>query len=120
MTKNCKNCGVVITKENAYMNRGKIRGVCKKCESARSYKNLKAWRRRTKRRAVDYKGGACSVCGYNKCDAAMIFHHPGHKAFGIGNSGRNNWEKIREELDKCVLLCLNCHAEQHFEELIRR
>lgn len=72
-------------------------------------------RRIIKEKAVDYKGGKCQNCGYNKCINALDFHHidPREKDFTIsGNAGK--WEKIKNELDKCVLLCKNCHSEVHF------
>ncbi|MEB3330795.1 MAG: hypothetical protein VKQ33_16355, partial [Candidatus Sericytochromatia bacterium] len=70
-------------------------------------------------KAIEYKGGACERCGYNKCPAAMVFHHPdpNQKDFGISSSGKTrSFEKIKSELDKCVLLCMICHAEIHYEE----
>jgi hypothetical protein len=72
------------------------------------------WRRRTKLRAIEYKGGKCSTCGYDRCVAALAFHHldPTQKEFRIGGATRS-WERTRAELDKCVLLCANCHAEEH-------
>jgi hypothetical protein len=69
-----------------------------------------------KLKAIEYKGGKCQNCGYNKCIAAMDFHHldPKEKDFAIsGNAGR--WEIIEKESDKCELLCKNCHAEHHFK-----
>ena len=72
------------------------------------------WRRRVKLRAVEYKGGECEECGYDRSPIAMIFHHPGGKSFGISNGGATrSWVRIKKELDKCRLLCLNCHAEEH-------
>ena len=66
-----------------------------------------------KRRAIEYKGGKCVICGYNKCEAALTFHHinPQEKDFTISN--KTTWEGIVLELDKCDLLCTNCHAEVH-------
>jgi hypothetical protein len=76
-------------------------------------KDVMEWRRRTKRRAVDYLGGRCMRCGYSKCIRALQFHHrdPKTKSFGLSISSTRSWERIRTELDKCDLLCANCHAE---------
>jgi 5-methylcytosine-specific restriction endonuclease McrA len=80
---------------------------------------IKAVRRRRKalrRRAVEYKGGSCEICGYDRCIEALEFHHldSSKKDFGISSRGyTRSWEKVREELDKCILLCANCHREVH-------
>jgi hypothetical protein len=69
-----------------------------------------------KLKAVEYKGGKCSVCGYCKCYDAMDFHHidPSEKDFEIsGNGSTKSWANIMIELDKCSLLCANCHREEH-------
>jgi hypothetical protein len=73
-----------------------------------------SWRQRAKLRAIKYKGGRCQICGYDKCVRALIFHHldPSHKDFTIGGKSKS-WNKIQSELDKCVFLCANCHAEVH-------
>jgi hypothetical protein len=72
------------------------------------------WRKRTKERALVYKGGKCLVCAYQRCNAALQFHHidPAEKDFSIGGSTRA-WATIKAELDKCALLCSNCHTEVH-------
>lgn len=71
-----------------------------------------------KDRAVEYKGGACQRCGYNKNKVALHFHHldPSEKDFGLGGHHGKSWESIKLELDKCVCLCANCHSETHDEE----
>jgi len=63
--------------------------------------------------SIKYKGGRCIVCGYDKCPVALDFHHVrGKKEFSVGNIGYSrSWKKLRQELDKCVLLCANCHRE---------
>ena len=69
--------------------------------------------------AVTYKGGKCEKCGYNKCIAALDFHHlnPLEKDFSIGNKGyTRSWENIKKEIDKCILVCANCHREIHSNE----
>jgi hypothetical protein len=73
-------------------------------------------RKELKQKAITYKGGKCDVCGYSKNVAALAFHHldPSHKEFSHSDKGiTRSWEATRRELDKCQLLCLNCHAELH-------
>ena len=74
---------------------------------------VSAWRRRMRRRAVDYGGGKCRRCGYDRCVAALVFHHPSGKVFRISDGIARSWELIKVELDKCELICMNCHAELH-------
>ena len=65
---------------------------------------------------VEYKGGKCEICGYNKCISALEFHHldPNEKDFGIGQKGyTRSIEKNKEEANKCILVCANCHREIH-------
>lgn len=66
-------------------------------------------------RAVEYKGGSCENCGYDKCLRALTFHHkdPSQKDWQISGNHCRKWESIKQELDKCVMLCSNCHAEVH-------
>ena len=65
--------------------------------------------------AIEYKGGCCAVCGYNRYYGALKFHHaePNEKEFNIGGNYTLCWETLKAELDKCVLLCGNCHDEHH-------
>lgn len=72
------------------------------------------WRKRTKLKLIEYKGGKCQICGYNKCISALEFHHvnPEEKDFGISGQSRS-FEKLKNEVDKCVLVCANCHREIH-------
>lgn len=88
---------------------------CKQCRIDAVNKR----RAKLKQLAVDYKGGKCEQCGYDKCIAALEFHHldPLIKEFSISSDGYGkSWEKIKIELDKCDLLCSNCHREKHFEQ----
>ena len=66
--------------------------------------------------ARNYKGGKCAKCGYDKCQRALSFHHinPKEKDFDLSSKGlTRSWERIKKEIDKCVLLCANCHMEVH-------
>ena len=87
-------------------------------QERRKYLLKAVQRRREKVRlmAVEYKGGRCQVCGYDRCIEALEFHHldPTQKDFGISHKGyTRSWEKVKEEVDKCILLCANCHREIH-------
>ena len=71
-------------------------------------------RKEVRRRSLLYKGARCESCGYDLCAEALEFHHldSSRKDFGISGRGyTRSWRKIREELDKCLLLCANCHRE---------
>lgn len=75
------------------------------------------WRNVTKDRMVAAMGGSCAICGYNKCNRALDFHHvdASTKDFGFATVRANptSWKLIVEELRKCVCLCKNCHMEVH-------
>lgn len=76
------------------------------------------WRKRTKLKLVEYKGGVCIVCGYNKSIEALQFHHldPKQKDFAI--SGKSwAFDRLKEEVDKCILVCANCHIEIHNQKI---
>lgn len=73
-------------------------------------------RKKLRKMARDYKGGKCMLCGYSKCQDALDFHHkdPSKKDFGLSVKGlTRSWDKIVSEIDKCVLVCANCHREIH-------
>lgn len=89
---------------------------CLKCEQEAVSKR----RATLKAMAVEYKGGKCEICGYNKCISALEFHHlnPEEKDFGISTDGNTrSWKRIRPELDKCILVCSNCHREIHYNNI---
>jgi predicted HNH restriction endonuclease len=70
-------------------------------------------RRQVKQVLVREFGGACRLCGFDKYEGALHFHHldPTTKVFQLGGRGlTRSLETLRREARKCVLLCANCHA----------
>jgi len=69
-----------------------------------------------KQKCLEYLGGKCCICNYDKCIAALEFHHKDRstKEFQISGNYRRSWEKIKQELDKCILVCSNCHKELEY------
>lgn len=86
-------------------------------KAKRNSRKVIEWRRNLKIKAVEYKGGKCVRCGYCKSLRALQFHHrdPEQKDFAISRPNPRSWEKVKVELDKCDLLCANCHSELHDE-----
>jgi len=73
-------------------------------------------RRKIRRMAIEYKGGKCEICGYSRCEETLEFHHidTTRKEFSISSRGyTRSWKKVKEELEKCILVCANCHHEFH-------
>lgn len=92
-------------------NKGNKGNICSSCRTA-------IRRTKLKKEAVEYLGGKCQICGYDKCIAALDFHHkdPKEKEFILGEMSRYSKDKIIQELDKCMLLCANCHRELHAQD----
>ena len=73
-------------------------------------------RKKLKIMSIQLKGGKCIFCGYSKYVGALELHHldPSKKDFSLSVRGlTRSWEKIQSELDKCILVCANCHRELH-------
>lgn len=85
------------------------RAWCKVCDN----KYIIVRQNARKKEFVNLKGGKCQKCGYDRCKGALEFHHidKSTKEFGINRNF--SLERAQEELDKCILLCANCHREEH-------
>lgn len=103
----CRTCG----KEGEKHFYAAAKYYCKGC-----------WNKKTREKQKDNVGlikkeygGKCSCCGYNNTLAALEFHHrdPSTKEFHFGSRRGLSLDKLRKELDKCILVCRNCHAEIH-------
>ena len=104
------------------MNRGTISYYCS--SDTRENKRIQRLDRRSlrKKQAIEYKGGKCVSCGFNKFQSALEFHHLDPKIkennIAVAFARNHSFDKIKKELDKCVLICANCHRGIHSAELI--
>jgi Zn ribbon nucleic-acid-binding protein len=110
----CIKCNKDKPLSEFYQRRGKEGGsvYCKKCTSEQTLERQRLF----KQQVIEYKGGECVKCGYNKYQGALEFHHldPTQKDFNISQvKGNTINDKIKNELDKCILVCSNCHREIH-------
>jgi predicted HNH restriction endonuclease len=94
--------------------------TCKNSSTNNKYQNYVSQQERGRQRRnqlIEQMGGQCEICGYDKNHAALAFHHlnPAAKNFPIDlrKCSNTSLEKLLDEVKKCQLLCLNCHAETH-------
>jgi 5-methylcytosine-specific restriction endonuclease McrA len=90
--------------------------VCAKCWNSRSVQRSKekvAWARKK-------LGGKCAACGFDKYDCALDIHHlvPAEKDVAFRTMRFWSLSRIEKEIEKCVLLCKNCHAAVHAGEIV--
>lgn len=106
----CPRCTLLIPIDQYYLRKdGRLLTYCKSCTNTQTVERTRA----IKKEAIEYKGGKCLLCGYSKCYRNLHFHHldPESKSFGISVLRTSSIERLKPELDKCVLLCANCHGE---------
>lgn len=97
------------------------------CSSSCKNSRLQAYQIQRKRgcvrkaQLIQELGGGCRVCGYNKNSAALVFHHrKTGKVFKLDlrRLANASWDSLIDELKKCELLCVRCHAEGHHPDLL--
>lgn len=109
----CEKCG------NKFfpLKRATTRKFCYDCVPDKIEPSGSTRRRIAKKWGIEYKGNKCICCGYDKCIEALDFHHldQNEKEFNISEYGDKNlnWLELKKELDKCILVCANCHREIH-------
>ena len=111
----CKICG----KSFSIIDKGWTRKYCYDCsphedENLSHAEAITIKRKAMKKALVELKGGKCSICGYDKCLRALEFHHldPTQKEFAITKNVKD-FDELKKEVEKCILVCSNCHAEIH-------
>ena len=109
----CKECCQEKPIEEFYTSRHRklYYPNCRSCHNNKA----KLRQKNVKKQAVEYKGNKCQICFYDKCINALEFHHkdPKEKEFTIAELKNSSFNKLKNELDKCLLVCSNCHREIH-------
>lgn len=107
----CGHCKTSKSVKDFHKKNSQTTSWCKRC--LHDYQ-MKRWILR-KIEAIKILGGKCCGCGYNKNYAALEFHHkdPTQKDLDWTKNRQRSWDKVLAELNKCILLCANCHRETH-------
>lgn len=114
--KECKECKAVFPVEEFPVRDRKYRyATCAACTLKRFRDYSKNRHRERKEKAVQLSGGSCQVCNRSGPLCIFDFHHKTQKDATISRLWGRRWEAIESELRKCLLLCVNCHREIHYE-----
>jgi len=111
-TKTCSVCEVEKSLSDYYR---KNHSQCKKCH----YKDTDLRRKKVNAERKDYflklLGGKCNHCGGIFPKECYDFHHvdPSKKDFHFNSMNNHSMERLQEEINKCILLCSNCHRIEH-------
>jgi len=97
--------------------------LCDRCHRELHNQNKNSIDNQSKKMLLEIKSiFGCEECGYNNYIGALDFHHIKNKLFDVGNfrlcenSCIDVKEKIEKEIDKCQVLCSNCHRNLHFDK----
>jgi hypothetical protein len=115
--KTCTTCKIVkpLTSFNNDCRRPSGKNPqCKQCQ----YDAKKKVKDLNKSKAIEYLGGKCKRCEIeSKHYDIYDFHHrnPDEKEAKLNHLMYSGWDNIVKELNKCDLLCSNCHRITHWE-----
>ncbi len=109
----CNICN--IEKEDSEFYRKNSKRLQSRCSSCFNFYCMERWKAR-KLFAINLKGGKCVDCGFDKHYSALHFHHLRDKEMSWNKMRLVSEKRFLAELDKCVLLCANCHAIRHYSE----
>src|SRR5581483_4732029 len=129
-TKYCSSCKKDIPRSEFNKRGDGLQPLCRECNRLRSrryyaenteqHRQVIAKRNKRLRAEIrafirDYKiSRGCKHCGYNRCADALEAHHVhGDKEFLIGRARDKSLKRVQTELEKCEILCANCHREEH-------
>ena len=118
----CSKCKIEKPFEDYHRNKGRPHGreyICKKCRAIWSKERID----KLLAPVISAKLlGFCNKCGESHI-ATLVFHHrdPAEKKFNMsfGKGGiffKNSEEEILAEMEKCIMLCENCHRILHYKE----
>lgn len=112
----CTKCRQNKKPSSYYVNVNRPNGKQAECKDCQKDTNKKhAFEK--KQRMVEYKGGKCARCNGVFHPFVYDFHHidPSTKEKSLNSMRYLSWDRIKEELDKCEILCANCHRLTHVE-----
>lgn len=105
------------TKRGAGYDKNQYKEERRKLANKKTVIRLGNLRKNNRQLLINLKGGKCIKCGYNRCIFALDFHHrdPLNKQFNLSSINLSkNLEVLKKEVDKCDVLCSNCHRELHY------
>lgn len=120
----CKHCGETDPAKFYVAKNGKYSRVnksnCKNCHNS----NRNKYNKDKRKKIIESKGGKCEICGYDMKTGsyqALVFHHIDPKNKDPNWQTSRGWseERLIKEVEGCMLLCANCHAEEHDVDFFR-